>query len=63
MWWKNILMKNIFKELEIKKKVGEEFDNSTICWISDNVYMVGDFKVNISLPYHSKIQRLCTNWL
>ena len=27
------------------KKVFEDFENSTICLISDNVYMVGDFKV------------------
>ena len=55
MWWKNILAKNIFKEREMKKEVGEDFENSTIYWISDNVYMVGDFKVKSSLPYHSKI--------
>ena len=55
MWWKNILTENIFKELEMKKKVGEDFENSTICWISDDVYMVGDFKVKSSLPYHWKI--------
>ena len=46
---------NILKELEMKKKVFEDFENSTICWISDNVYMVGDFKVKSSLPYHWKI--------
>ena len=39
----------------MKKKVGEDFENSTISWISDDVYMVGDFKVKNSLPYHWKI--------
>ena len=53
MWWKNILTKNIFKELEMKKKVFEDFENSTICWISDNVYMVDlnkAVKLNHEIP-------------
>ena len=39
----------------MKKKVSEDFGKSTISWISDNVYMVGNFKVKSSLPYHWKI--------
>ena len=43
MWWKNIL--KIKKKLVRTKKDNEEFENSTKCWICNNDYIDGDFKV------------------
>ena len=37
--------KKHFKELVMTKQDNEDFDNSTKCWICDNVYVNGDVKL------------------
>ena len=37
------------KKLVMTKKDGEDFENSTKCWICDNFYVDGDVKVAISV--------------
>ena len=43
------------------KKVGEDFEKSTRCRISDNVYMDGDVKIrvhcHITRKYRGSVQR------
>ena len=39
------MKKKIKKELVMTKEDNEEFENSTKCWMCDNVYVDGDMKV------------------
>ena len=43
------------------KKNNEDFENSTICWICDNIYVDGDMKVrdhcHATLKYRSSAHR------
>ena len=39
---------NIDKELVLTKEDDEDFENSTKCWIFDNVKVEGDVKVRVS---------------
>ena len=41
MWWKSILTKSLWW----LKKDDKDFENSTKCWICDNVCFDGDIKV------------------
>ena len=58
--WKNILTKNLWW---LKKS--QDFDNSTKCWICNNVYFDGDVKVrdhcHITGKYRGSAHRDCNS--
>ena len=45
-YYTDIMEKHFNKELVIAKKDGEDFKNSTKCWIYDNVYVDDDAKMS-----------------
>ena len=45
------MKKHFNKELVMTKEDDEDIENSTKCWIYDNVYVEGDLSKR-SLPYH-----------
>ena len=44
-FFSDVMKKHFNKELAMIKKDGEDFKNSTKCWICDNAYVDGDVKV------------------
>ena len=43
----DIMKKNFNKEFVMTKEDDKDFENSTKCWICDNVYVDGDVKVTV----------------
>ena len=44
-FFSDVMKKHFNKELAMTRKDGEDFKNSTECWICDNSYVDGDVKV------------------
>ena len=47
MWWSEVMKMHFNKKLVMTKKDNDNFENSTKCWVCDNVYVDGDIKVAI----------------
>ena len=47
MWWSEVMKMHFNKKLVMTKKDNDDFENSTKCWVCDNVYVDGDIKVAI----------------
>ena len=58
-----VMKKHFNKELVMTKEDDEDFENSTKCWICDNVYIHGDVKVrdhcHITRKYRGSAYRDC----
>ena len=61
------MKKHFNKELAMTKKDEENFENSTKCWICDNVYDDGDVKVrddcHVTVKYKTSAHRDCSSRL
>ena len=60
----DVTKKHLNKNLAMTKKYDEDFNNSTKCWICDNVYVKSDVKVrdhcHITVKYRGSAHKDCT---